>query len=101
MSGTVVNEKGDVVSSATVVLLAPNAPLMRRLKTASVDQQGQFSMSGIAPGDYLLAAIEEVEGGEYWEPEFLTRNEKLIEKLAIRESATVSKALKVIAAGRQ
>ena len=101
LSGTVVNEKGDVVSSATIVLLAPKAPLMRRLKTASVDQQGQFQMSGIAPGDYLLAAMEEVEGGEYWEPEFLTKNEKLIEKLSIRESATLSKALKVISAGGQ
>ncbi len=101
VSGTVVNDKGDVVSSATVVLMAPKAPLMHRLKTASVDQRGQFQMSGIAPGDYLLAAIEEVEAGEYWEPEFLTKNEKLIEKLSIRENATANKALKVIGAGGQ
>ncbi len=101
LNGTVVNGRGEVVTSASVILMAPNAPLIRRLKTASVDQQGQFQLSGIAPGDYFLAAVEEADTGEYWEPEFLTKNEKLIEKRSIRESATESKALKLIAAGSQ
>lgn len=101
ISGGVVNDKGEAVTSASVVLLAPNAPLSRRLKTATLDQQGQFSFSGIAPGDYYLAAVEEAESGAYWEPEFLTRNEKKVEKISIRESATESKTLKLIAGAGQ
>jgi Carboxypeptidase regulatory-like domain len=101
LSGTVTNDKGDVVGSATVILMAPKAPLLRRLKTATVDQQGQFQMTGIAPGEYFVAALEETEGAEYWEPEFLSRNEKLIQKFSIREGATENKALKIIAAGGQ
>jgi hypothetical protein len=101
ISGGVVNEKGDAVSSATVILLAPKAPPMSRFKTAALDQQGQFTLSGIAPGDYYLAAVEDTETGAYWEPEFLTKNEKLIEKISIRESATESKTLKLIAGSGQ
>jgi hypothetical protein len=101
ISGGVVNEKGDAVSSATVILLAPKAPPMSRVKTAPLDQQGQFTLAGIAPGDYYLAAVEDTESGAYWEPEFLTKNDKLIEKISIRESATESKTLKLIAGSGQ
>ena len=101
ISGGVVNEKGDPVASATAILLAPNALPMRRFKAAAVDQQGRFNFSGIAPGDYYLAAVEDTEGGAYWEPEFLTRNGKSIEKISIRESATETKSLKLIVGGGQ
>lgn len=96
ISGGVVNEKGEVVSSASVILLAPGAPPMRRFRIASVDQQGQFQLSGIAPGAYFLAAVEDTESGAFWEPEFLVKNDKLIEKISIREGASETKSLKLI-----
>ncbi len=101
IGGNVVNEKGDAVTSALAILIAPNAPPINRFKSSPVDQQGRFNLSGIAPGDYYLAALEEVEAGAYWEPDFLTRNESLIQKISIRESATETRTLKVIAGAGQ
>ena len=100
VSGSVANEKGEPVGSASVVLFAPKAPPSRRMKMASVDQQGQFSLTGVAPGDYYLAALDETESGVFWDPEFLVKHEKVIEKLSLRESATESKALKLIVTGQ-
>ncbi len=100
VSGSVANEKGEPVGSASVVLFAPKAPPSRRMKMASVDQQGQFSLSGIAPGDYYLAALDETESGVFWDPEFLVKHEKLIEKISLRESATESKTLKLLVTGQ-
>ena len=100
VTGSVTNEKGEPVGSASVVLFAPKAPPSRRLRMASVDQQGQFSLSGIAPGDYYLAALDEIESGVFWDPEFLVKHEKLIEKISLRESATESKTLKLIVTGQ-
>jgi len=101
VSGQVANEKGNPVSSASVILMAPNAPLQQRLRTTSVDQQGQFNLVGVAPGDYFLAALEDADAGVYWEPEFLTRNEKMIEKISVREGDSETKPLKVIPASGQ
>ena len=100
VSGSVTNEKGEPVGSASVVLFAPKAPPARRMKMAPVDQQGQFSLSGIAPGDYYLAALDETESGVFWDPEFLVKHDKLIEKISLRESATESKTLKLIVTGQ-
>ena len=100
VSGSVANEKGEPVGSASVVLFAPKAPPSRRMKMASVDQQGQFSLTGVAPGDYYLAALDETESGFFWDPEFLVKHEKVIEKISLRESATESKALKLIVTGQ-
>lgn len=103
VEGTVTNEKGEAVTAASVVLLAKDgaeAPLMRRVKTASLDQQGHFAFSGIAPGDYQLLAVDETDSGAVWDPEFIKQNDKLVEKIALRESGSESKTLKLIVTGQ-
>jgi hypothetical protein len=43
----------------------------RLYKFTSTDQDGQFSIPGITPGDYTLLAWETVEQGAYMDPDFL------------------------------
>lgn len=103
VEGTVTSEKGEAIVSGTVLLLAKEgaaAPLMRRAKTATIDQQGRFAFSSIAPGDYQLLAVDETDSGVVWDPEFLKVNDKVVEKIALRESGSESKTLKLIVTGQ-
>lgn len=102
VTGTLLNEKKEPATIGSVVLYArgENIPPLRRFKIGSIDQQGRFELSGIAPGDYVLAAVDEVESGVVWDPAFLTQNESSMEKLSLREDATEQKTLKQIATGQ-
>jgi hypothetical protein len=55
-------------------------------------------MKSIAPGGYKLFAWEDVESGEYQEPEFLKRFETLGHSVGIREGRRESAQLKLIPA---
>jgi len=102
VTGTVANEKNEPATNGFIVLYArgDNLPPFRRFKTTSVDQQGRFELSGIAPGDYALAAVDEIESGAVWDPAFLTQNESKMERFLLREDATEQKTLKLIATGQ-
>jgi Carboxypeptidase regulatory-like domain len=58
---------------ATVVLVPEEGRRKeeRLYKSTSTDQNGQFSIRGITPGDYTLFAWETVEEGAYRDPDFL------------------------------
>jgi protocatechuate 3,4-dioxygenase beta subunit len=60
-------------SGATVVLVPEEGRRKeeRLYESTSTDQDGQFSIRGITPGDYTLFAWESVEQGAYQDPEFL------------------------------
>jgi len=60
-------------SGATVVLVPEEGRRKeeRLYKSTSTDQDGQFSLRGITPGDYTLYAWETVEHGAFMDPEFL------------------------------
>ncbi|HEV2245689.1 MAG TPA: carboxypeptidase regulatory-like domain-containing protein, partial [Terriglobia bacterium] len=42
-------------------------------KTATTDQNGNYSLSGIRPGDYLLFAWEKIDSGEVRDPDFISQ----------------------------
>jgi Carboxypeptidase regulatory-like domain len=60
-------------SGATVVLVPEEGRRKeeRLYESTSTDQDGQFSIRGIAPGDYTLFAWETIEHGAYMDPDFL------------------------------
>ena len=41
--------------------------------TARVASDASFSFRNVAPGDYLLAPVDDVEPGEWFDPSFLQR----------------------------
>ena len=100
ISGTVLNEKQQPAAGATVVLV-PEPRLRGReeaYKTTATDQYGSFTVKNIAPGEYKLFAWEDVEYGEYLDPEFLKPVEDRGQSFSIQEGSRETVQLNVIPA---
>ena len=71
-------------------ILIPDRQRERRnlYKFATSDQNGHFTIATIAPGDYKLFAWEDIEPGEYNDPDFLRKYETLATPAQISESST-------------
>jgi protocatechuate 3,4-dioxygenase beta subunit len=100
VDGTVVNALGQPVSAATVVLIP--GPERRTnataFKTSTSDQNGNFSIRSILPGDYKVLAWEDVETGAYFDPEFLKNFETRGEAVRIQRGSQNRVTLRVIPA---
>ena len=75
VSGLVTNGRGDAVKDYTVIAFAQdrerwNIP-NRYVRNARPDQDGRFKLTGLAPGDYFVVALDSVDGTEWMDPEFL------------------------------
>ena len=67
VSGVVLNSDSLPAAGVTVVLIPEVARRSYKeyYKSATTDQNGKFSITGIAPGDYRLFSWESVEGNEW------------------------------------
>jgi protocatechuate 3,4-dioxygenase beta subunit len=75
VSGLVTNGRGDAVKDYTVIAFARdrerwNIP-QRYVRNARPDQDGRFKLTGLAPGDYFVVALDSVDGTEWMDPDFL------------------------------
>jgi hypothetical protein len=98
VDGAVVNAEGQPAVGAQVVLL-PEASRRQRLslfKVAASDQNGVFTLRGIAPGAYSIVALENVERGAWTDPNLLRGNENAARKVEIKEGSAQSFELKVL-----
>ena len=75
VSGTVTNAAGAAVSDYTVVVFAADPARWtahsRHIRSDRPDHTGTFRVQGLPPGDYLVAAVEFVEDGQWLDPAFL------------------------------
>lgn len=89
LTGTVQNAAGGAANEFTVILFPVDQalwqPLSRRIRGLRPSADGAFAFRGLPPGDYLLAAIDDVEPGEWFDPAFLQRLLPTAMKLAIAE----------------
>ena len=53
-------------------------------------------MTGLPPGDYLAAAVEWVEEGQWLNPQFLQRLRPLASKVVLEPGQTASVQLKLV-----
>jgi hypothetical protein len=86
ISGVVEGNNGHVVRSAMVTLL-PNPARGERsdlYRVTSTDQNGQFDIDDIAPGDYKLYAWEDVEPDSYMDSEFIKAHEAHAYKVSVK-----------------
>ncbi|MFN0106632.1 MAG: carboxypeptidase regulatory-like domain-containing protein [Bryobacteraceae bacterium] len=67
-------------------------------KMISVDQNGQYTLQNIAPGDYRLFAWEDIDPGQYMDPEFLKKHESGAAKVTVKANAMAQVNLAQIAA---
>ena len=71
---------------------------MREVRARAVrpDQQGQFQIRGLPPGEYLAAAIGYVEDGTWSDPEYLESIRRYGHKVTLGESDAQTVALKFV-----
>ena len=100
VEGLVVTAKQEAARAATVVLLPDSSRRNQThlFKTVTTDQNGRFTLTGIAPGDYSLLAFEDLEPGAWQDADYLKQFERSAESLSIRENGHETRQLKLIPA---
>lgn len=97
IEGTVTTDQGKPGVNSMVILWSKDKPERFDLtRTATANAQGQYTFSGLAPGDYRVMAVDDVERGMETDPEFLKRNESSAEVVSIKESSRETKGLKEV-----
>jgi hypothetical protein len=98
ITGTVRDNQDRPTSSSTVVVI-PEAILQGQLTFTRVDQtdqRGDFTFSGLPPGDYRVFAWEYVEPGGYENQEFLKQYVTQGTRIALKNSSAVNVTLRLI-----
>jgi carboxypeptidase family protein len=89
LSGTVRDGRGSAVSDLTVILFPSDEnlwlPQSRRIVTARTDAAGVYKLTAVPAGDYLVAAVDDVEPGEWFDPVFLEELKARATKVKIGE----------------
>jgi hypothetical protein len=99
IDGTV--ESGDQAFPGASVVLVPDGKQRgqpNNYRQAVTDQLGRFAMRNVIPGDYTAFAWEQIERGEYMDPDFLGRFEDRGKAVHVDESGHLSVQLDVIPA---
>jgi hypothetical protein len=100
VSGVVLNDKSEPAQGVPVTLW-PKIPdrgnANNGIKTANTDQNGGFKISGLAPGDYYVAAWDDIpEAGLAQNPDFLAQFASDDTAVKLAESAHQNSGVKLI-----
>jgi hypothetical protein len=105
VSGQLSDDKGQPVAEGTVVVFAEQADKWsedsRFVKSARLDQQGQYEIKGLPPAAYLAVALDYVEDGIWNDPEFLESLRRYATKVTLAEGEARSVPLKLTNLERQ
>lgn len=99
IDGGVKDAKDQPATSATVVLIPEERDFRNLYNVANTDQNGHFSIKSIKPGKYKLFAWDDVQGGQYEDPDFIKPFEDKGEAVELDEGGKSSKDLKLIVTG--
>jgi hypothetical protein len=90
LQGTVNDSQGRAAAGAQVVLVPAQRTRRDLFKTASTDQKGGFTISGIPPGEYKLFSWDAIAAFAYFDPDFLKTYEAQGQALHIEEGASMT-----------
>jgi protocatechuate 3,4-dioxygenase beta subunit len=98
IEGSVQDDKQQPVGSATVVLIpdGDRREHQRYYKMSNTDQNGQFSLKGLIPGEYRVYAFDELEAGAYMDPDFMRPFESRGERVSLKENGRENLQVKLI-----
>ncbi len=102
VAGSVQNDKGEPLAGIAVTLWpkTPDASPTGGSRQAPTDQNGGFQFKGLAPGDYYLAAWEELDFGLAASPEFLSHFTAEASSIQLSEGGHESRDLKPVPADK-
>lgn len=99
LSGTVVNARRRPAVNSTVVVFSDDerqwGATSRFVKTVAVAGDGHFSVEGLLPGKYLVAAVDVLEEGAWNDPDVLRRLRAGAASVSLTESDAQTVSLKV------
>lgn len=99
VTGVLLDDKGQPLSGY-VVSAWPSSPNpwsgTHGVKSTMSNQQGTFTISGLAPGTYYVAAFEEIDPGLRQFPGFLARFEGRAESVELTENAQSTVTVKPV-----
>ena len=99
VSGQLTDARSQPIHDATVIVFAADSSRWfegsRSVKAARPDQQGQWQVKALPPGEYLAIALEYVEDGSWNDPDYLESLRKLATAITLAEGGTETAALKL------
>jgi hypothetical protein len=100
MRGRLVDDKGTPVTSATVVAFARDSQKWfeesRWVRVVRPDQQGNYRIDGLPPGEYLAVAVDYVEEGTWNDASFIESLRPHGEPLTLTEGEARTVALRLV-----
>jgi len=100
ISGSVTDAGGRDVTNFVAVAFADDSqrwtPLTRAIASVRADQQGRFSIRGLPPGRYLVAAVDFIQSGQERDPKMLERLRAGATTVVLAEGAAQDVTLKVL-----
>ena len=99
VTGVLLNEKGEPLSGY-VVSAWPSSPNpwsgTHGVKSTMSNQQGTFTITGLAPGKYYVASFEEIDSGLRQFPGFLAKFEGRAESVELTEGSQSTVSVKPV-----
>ena len=98
IEGTAINSKGAKIIDATIALVPddPHRSEMILYRATTSDQNGSFSIRGLAPGSYHLFAWQDLARNAYRNAEFMKKFEDSGTPIRIENDKAVSISLKIL-----
>jgi hypothetical protein len=97
VTGVVKQENGEIARGATVVMFSADAsrrgPRSRWTRMTQSDQQGSFRLAGVAPGEYLMCALQNHESGNESSTDYLKELEKDVTTVVVQARSRQSESL--------
>jgi hypothetical protein len=99
ITGLVSNARGDTLKDYTTIAFAQDKEkwkmMGRYLSMGRPDQDGRFKISGLAPGEYYIIALDSAQSNQLTDPEFLESVRAKASTLVLREGESRTVDLKV------
>ena len=100
VTGPCWREKTSLKEFVVVVQPAADVPtdaLQRYLRSVRPDQDGKVGVEGIPPAEYIVTAVEALEQGEQWNPDYRARLREAGRRFSIKEGETLQLDLELAA----
>jgi uncharacterized protein (DUF2141 family) len=103
LTGTITNQRGQPAPEQTLILYPADErywlPQSRRIRSTRPSTDGQFSFSGIPPGEYKIVAMVDVEPGAWFDPSFLQQVDAASTRVTIGDGEKKVQHLQISSGG--